>query len=162
MAVIILQCSLSLSDRPHPLHLHLSTFPPISPLSICTLSSYVSSLPNCFFFSPNLLFPLYFFHFLQLPLFIPHPSSPAADNTLPSFLSALAGLMAADSNRPHLIIIAHALYSIPSSVSDYNRVHGPTYQLNTKARNVKGVATRCQPTSSARATCKHSQRIYYL
>lgn len=58
MAVIILQCSLSLSDRPHPLHLHLSTFPLISTLSICTLSSYVSSLPNCFFFSPNLLFPL--------------------------------------------------------------------------------------------------------
>lgn len=45
-----------------------------------------------------------------------------------------------------------------SSVSDYNRLHGPTHQLHTEVRHVKGVATclRCSPVS------KHSQRKYCL
>lgn len=45
-----------------------------------------------------------------------------------------------------------------SSVSDYNRLHGPTHQLHTEVRHVKGVATclSCSPVS------KHSQRKYCL
>lgn len=61
MGVIILQCSLCLSDRPHPLHLHLSTIPPIS-----LLSPSVLSLPICFFFiSLSRLHSLFFFFTLS-------------------------------------------------------------------------------------------------
>lgn len=82
MAIIILQCSLCLSDHPHPLHLNHSTFPPISPLSICTVSSSVScrqfvSLSLPIFFSLSAFLHSYSFlsSYLTRPsLQLQHPS----------------------------------------------------------------------------------------
>lgn len=126
MAVTSVQCSLSLSEHPHPLHLHLSTFPSISPLFICTLLLCI------------LHANLYLFLCLSaLPCLFLHVRPPSSIRRLHQWLLQRA----CDSDRSHHIITAHPLYSIPSSVSDYTWVHGSTYSLNTKARNLSGVAT---------------------
>lgn len=118
MSVTSVQCSQSLSEHPHPLrlHLHLSPFPPISPLFVCSRSLRLLSL-LCFFF-------------LQIW------TAPSSSCCLPSSWppSSIRRLLpwACDSDGSHLINTAHTLYSNPSLSLSIT-----TYSLNTKARTLK-------------------------
>lgn len=167
MAVIILQCSFSLSDRPHPLHLFLHL--PFD-LSSLHLHRFLIRLPfaKLFLFPSLSSLPLSaLLRFLSSYLTHPPPSSSwQHPSLLPQNVGWVNGCCSVPvtPDRPHLIITAHALYSIPSSVSDYNRVHGPTYQLRTKARNVKGVATclRCQLSQGDMQTSFYSLWLYLI
>lgn len=157
MTVIILQCSQCLSDCPHTT---FSTF--FFYLSSFHLHSFVICvLPIKLFIFLSASSLLYSFISLYLK-----PSSVLADNTLSSSLPPREGWVKGCYRLPvtltNLTVLLQLtpfiLYlCLPAIITGYT-------ELNTKARNVKGVATclRCQTVSSVWASYKHSQSIYYL
>ncbi len=106
---------------------------PSPPPPLC-YTSYLSSLHLHVFLicllTANFLFvSISFLHSLPtLPIF---PCSWQHPSLLQQCASRVM-YCACDSDRPHLIITAHTLHSPPSSVSDYNRLHGATSQLKIK------------------------------